>query len=148
MFTIRKVYLQFLSTPNFIHQHYKAIFKQDDHFQTHSKWYRATSTCTRGMRKYAKQRKIFMKKKCKKKKIKSYHSFPTILNYAMFINIYGSWQCLQIKTFYEWFQLCLYTVCIVQFFPKWVVHFWMPFCKNSIRISCRIYFIIKHGHRS
>ena len=33
---------------------------------------------------------------------------------------------------------------IVQSFPKWFVHFWMIFCKSSIRISCQIIFVNKH----
>ena len=42
------------------------------------------------------------------------------------------------KDFYEWFQL----------FPKWFVHFWMTFCKNSIRIPCQIIFENKHWPQS
>ena len=37
---------------------------------------------------------------------------------------------------------------IVQSFPKWFVHFWMTFCKNSIRISCQIIFVNKHWPQS
>ena len=37
---------------------------------------------------------------------------------------------------------------IAQFFPKWFVHFWMTFCKNSIRISCQIIFVNKHWPQS
>ena len=33
---------------------------------------------------------------------------------------------------------------IAQSFPKWFVHFWMTFCKNSISISCQIIFVNKH----
>ena len=40
--TIGEVCLQFLSTPNFIYQQNEAIFKQNDHFQTHCVWNRAT----------------------------------------------------------------------------------------------------------
>ena len=32
---------------------------------------------------------------------------------------------------------------IVQSFPKWFVHFWKTFCKNSIRTSCQIIFVQK-----
>ena len=35
LFTIGEVRLKFLSIPNFKHRQYEAIFKQDDHFQTH-----------------------------------------------------------------------------------------------------------------
>ena len=37
---------------------------------------------------------------------------------------------------------------IVQSFPKWFVHFWMTFCKNSIRILCQIIFVNKHCPKS
>ena len=37
---------------------------------------------------------------------------------------------------------------IAQSFPKWFVHFWMTFCKNSIRISCQIIFVNKHWPQS
>ena len=40
--TIGEVCLQFLSTPNFIHQQNEAIFKQNDYFQIHCAWNRAT----------------------------------------------------------------------------------------------------------
>ena len=36
------------------------------------------------------------------------------------------------------------TLFIVQSFSKWFVHFWMTFCKNSIRISFQIIFVNKH----
>ena len=36
----------------------------------------------------------------------------------------------------------------MQSFPKWFVHFWMTFCKNSIRISCQIVFVNKHWSQS
>ena len=39
---IGEVCLQFLSTQNFRHQQNGAIFKQNDHFQTHCAWNRAT----------------------------------------------------------------------------------------------------------
>ena len=42
LFTIGEVCLQFLSTPNLIHQQYEATFKQDGNFQTHYAWNRAT----------------------------------------------------------------------------------------------------------
>ena len=32
---------------------------------------------------------------------------------------------------------------IVQSYPKWFVHFWMTFCKNSIRISYQISLVNK-----
>ena len=37
---------------------------------------------------------------------------------------------------------------IAQSFPKWFVHYWMTFCKNSIRISCQIIFVNKHWPQS
>ena len=37
---------------------------------------------------------------------------------------------------------------IAQSFPKWFVHFWTTFCKNSIRISCQIIFVNKHWPQS
>ena len=37
---------------------------------------------------------------------------------------------------------------IAQSFPKWFVHFWMTFCKISIRISCQIIFVTKHWPKS
>ena len=37
---------------------------------------------------------------------------------------------------------------IIQSFPKWFLHFWMTFCKNSIRISCEICFVNKHWPQS
>ena len=68
------------------------------------------------------------------------------LNYAMFININGPWQCLQVKTYYNiWVTSALF---IVQSFPKWFLHFWMTFCKISIRISCHIIFVNKHCPQS
>ena len=42
MDTIGEVCLQFLSFRNFIHQQNEAIFKQDNHFQSHCAWNRAT----------------------------------------------------------------------------------------------------------
>ena len=39
---LRDVCLKFHSSPNFIHQQYEAIFKQDDHFQIHRTLNRAT----------------------------------------------------------------------------------------------------------
>ena len=34
---------------------------------------------------------------------------------------------------------------IVQYFPKWFVHFWMTICKTSIRISFQIFFVKNIG---
>ena len=34
---------------------------------------------------------------------------------------------------------------IVQSFPKWFVHFWITFCKNSIRISCQVFLLTNIG---
>ena len=61
------------------------------------------------------------------------------LNCAMFININGSCQCLQIKTFMSGFS-SVYCLTL----SKMVCTFWMTFCKNSIRISCQIIFVNKH----
>ena len=74
------------------------------------------------------------------KKLKVIFLFPQICNVyknkclvTMFTN----------KDFYEWFQLF-----IVQSFPNWFVHFWMTFCKYSMRISCQIIFVNKHWPQS
>ena len=42
MDTIGDVCLQFFLPQTFIHQQYEAIPKQNDHFQTHYAWNRAT----------------------------------------------------------------------------------------------------------
>ena len=66
------------------------------------------------------------------------------LNYSMFIKN-GSCQCLQINTFMGEFSsvYCSILSKMVQ-----IVHFWMTFCKNSIRISCQIIFVNKHWPQS
>ena len=61
------------------------------------------------------------------------------LNYAMFININGSCQCIQIKTFMSYFSSVYRSI-----LSKMVCTFWMTFCMNSIRISCQIVFVNKH----
>ena len=73
LFTIRaNICLQFLSTPNFTHQQYEAIFKQDDNFQNYYvKWSYA---------RYMKKEKINKKTLNFNLKIQSYLSFPTKLH--------------------------------------------------------------------
>ena len=65
------------------------------------------------------------------------------LNFAVFINTNGSWQCLQIKT-----CMGVLALFIIQSYPNWFVHFWMTFCKNSIRMSCQIIFVNTHWSQS
>ena len=110
--TIGEACLQFLSTPNFIHQQNEAISKQNNHFKTHCALNRATRAiwrkgflrhCLSCIKRtlnlsFKKLELSFFSHKCTwvmqfcgKRKI--------TLNYAMFININGSCQCLQIKTF-------------------------------------------------
>ena len=48
------------------------------------------------------------------------------------------------KDFYEWFQLCL----LFNPFQNGLYIFWTTFCKNSIRISCQIFFVNKHWLQS
>ena len=66
------------------------------------------------------------------------------LTYAMFININGSWQCLQIKTFMSDFSSVNCSI-----LSKMVCTFLDDFfCKTSIRISCQIIFVNKHWPQS
>ena len=78
---------------------------------------------------------VLVMKFCGKRKI--------TLNYTMFININGLWQCLHINHF---MSDC--SSLFVQSFPKWFVHIWMTFCENSIRISCQTIFVNKHWPQS
>ena len=64
------------------------------------------------------------------------------LNYAIFINIKGSWQCLQIKTFMSDFSSVYCSILSKS------VHFLMTFCKNSSRTSCQMIFVNKHRLQS
>ena len=61
----------------------------------------------------------------------------------MFINVSGSCQCLQIKTFMGDFSSVYCSI-----LSKMVCTFWMTFCKNSIRISCQMIFVNKYWPQS
>ena len=65
------------------------------------------------------------------------------LIYSMFINIKGTCQCLQIKTFMGDFSSVYCSI-----LSKMARAFWMTFCNNSIRISCQIIFVNKHWPQS
>ena len=65
------------------------------------------------------------------------------LNYAMFININGSCQCLLIKTFMSDFSSVYCSI-----LSEMVCTFFDDFCKNSIRISFQIIFVNKHWPQS
>ena len=114
--------------PNFIHQQSEAILKLDNHFQTYC-------TGDRAMRGIWRKRMLNFDSTNE-----SYLSFAINLHYAMFMNIDVSWQCLQIKTL-----ISVLSSVYCSILSKWFVHFWMTFCKNSIRISCKIFLCTNIG---
>ena len=61
------------------------------------------------------------------------------LIYAMFININGSCQCLQIMTFMRDFSSVYFLI-----LSKRVGTLWMAFYKNSIKILCQIIYVNNH----